>query len=118
MREENLFLLLAVIIGLYSGLLVVCFRIAIDWTHLWLLGSALLPSGRRVLLAPAFGGLLVAFLVIRLFPRASGSGVNQTKAAVYIYDGYIPFSTVIRSAKDDPPSGRGMKCRSSARTMP
>ena len=95
MREENLFLLLAVIIGLYSGLLVVCFRIAIDWTHLWLLGSALLPSGRRVLLAPAFGGLLVAFLVIRLFPRASGSGVNQTKAAVYIYDGYIPFSTVI-----------------------
>ena len=34
MREENLFLLLAVIIGLYSGLLVVCFRIAIDWTHL------------------------------------------------------------------------------------
>ena len=24
-----------------------------------------------------------------------GSGVNQTKAAVYIYDGYVPFSTVI-----------------------
>jgi chloride channel protein, CIC family len=44
---------------------------------------------------PILGGLVVAFLVIRFFPRARGSGVNQTKAAVYIYDGYIPFSTVI-----------------------
>ena len=27
--------------------------------------------------------------------RARGSGVNQTKAALYIYDGYIPFRTAI-----------------------
>ena len=40
-------------------------------------------------------GLVIAFLVIRFFPRARGSGVNQTKAALYIYDGYIPMSTVI-----------------------
>ncbi|MBI1940587.1 MAG: chloride channel protein, partial [Acidobacteria bacterium] len=94
LAEENLFLLLAVIIGLYAGLAVVCFRMAIEWSRLWLLGSALTPSGARVILAPTLAGLVVAFLVIRFFPRVRGSGVNQTKAAVYIYDGYIPFSTV------------------------
>jgi CIC family chloride channel protein len=40
-------------------------------------------------------GLVIAFLVIRFFPRARGSGVNQTKAALYIYDGYIPMRRVI-----------------------
>ena len=34
---------------------------------------------------------MVAFMVIRFFPRARGSGVNQTKAAVYIYDGLHSF---------------------------
>jgi len=95
LREENLFLLLAVIIGLFSGLLVVCFRIAIDWTRIRLLGSALIPPPARVLTMPVLGGLVVAVLVVRLFPRVRGSGVNQTKAAVYISDGDIPFSTVV-----------------------
>src|SRR5208282_1734630 len=40
-------------------------------------------------------GLVVAYLVRRFFLRVRGSGVNQTKAAVYIFDGYIPFNTVI-----------------------
>ncbi|MGH9773551.1 MAG: chloride channel protein [Candidatus Acidiferrales bacterium] len=95
LREGQLFLLLAVVIGLLSGLSVVCFRIAIEWVRFWTLGSSLAPSTLRVILAPTLGGLLVGFLVLRLFPRARGSGVNQTKAAVYISDGYVPFSTVI-----------------------
>jgi len=95
LREAQLFLLLAVIIGLFSGLSVVLFRITIDWTRTSVFGSALSPPALRILLVPVIGGLVVAFLVIRLFPRARGSGVNQTKAAVYIYDGYIPFNTVI-----------------------
>ncbi|HET7840628.1 MAG TPA: chloride channel protein [Terriglobia bacterium] len=94
-REEQLFLLVAVIIGLFSGLVVVCFHIAIDWVRISALGSSLHPPIGRLLIAPTVGGLIVAYLVIRLFPRVRGSGVNQTKAAVYIYDGYIPFSTVI-----------------------
>ena len=49
----------------------------------------------RVFLAPMLTGLVIAFLVITFFPRARGSGVNQTKAALYIYDGYIPMPTVI-----------------------
>ncbi|HET7101063.1 MAG TPA: chloride channel protein, partial [Terriglobia bacterium] len=95
LHEEGLFLLLAVIIGLFSGLAVVCFQISIDWTRIKLLGSSLAPSPLRVILIPALAGLAVAALVIFIFPRVRGSGVNQTKAAVYVYDGYIPFSTVI-----------------------
>ena len=38
---------------------------------------------------------MVALLLIHVFPRARGSGVNQTKAAVYVSSGYIPFGTVI-----------------------
>jgi CIC family chloride channel protein len=95
MGEDQLFLLVAVIIGLFSGLVVVCFHICIDWIRVSVLGSSLQPSVLRVLIAPTLGGLVVAYLVMRFFPRVRGSGVNQTKSAVYIYDGYIPFSTVI-----------------------
>lgn len=95
LREGQLFLLLSVIIGLFSGLIVVCFRVAIEWTRFWLLGSSMEPSRLRVLLAPTLAGLGVALLVIYVFKRSRGSGVNQTKAAVFIFDGYVPFRTVI-----------------------
>jgi chloride channel protein, CIC family len=75
---------------------VVCFRIAIDTTRIWLLGSGLAPaSWERTLFVPTVAGILVALLVMWVFPDVRGSGVNQTKAAVYIYDGYVPFRTVI-----------------------
>ena len=95
LREEQFFLLLAVMIGIASGLAVVCFRMCIEFLRLKLLGSGLLPPISRLLLAPTIMGLVIAVLVIRFFPRARGSGVNQTKAALYIYDGYIPMGTVI-----------------------
>jgi len=93
MREDNFFLLLSVIIGLFAGLAVVCFRITIDFTRLWFLGPA--PGSARIVLVPTVAGLLLAVLVLRVFPRVRGSGVTQTKSAVYIYDGYISFDTVI-----------------------
>jgi chloride channel protein, CIC family len=95
MREDRFFLLLAVLIGIFSGLAVVCFRLAIEWTQITLLGSSLVPSFPRVVLAPTIAGLVVAFLTLRVFPAVRGSGVNQTKSAVYISNGYIPFVTVI-----------------------
>jgi len=95
MREDRLFLLLAVLIGIFSGLAVVCFRLAIEWTQITLLGSSLVPSFPRVVLAPTIAGLVVAVLALRVFPAVRGSGVNQTKSAFYISNGYIPFSTVI-----------------------
>ncbi|HEX7962942.1 MAG TPA: chloride channel protein [Terriglobales bacterium] len=94
-NEERFFLILAIFIGIFSGFAVVCFRIAIEWSRLIFLGSSLVPSKSRMLLAPSLLGLVVAALVILVFPKVRGSGVNQTKSALYIYDGYIPFRTAI-----------------------
>jgi len=94
-REERFFLVLSVFIGIFSGLAVVCFRFAIDWCRIYLLGSGAVLTPSRLLLAPAFAGLIIAVLVIHVFPLARGSGVNQTKAALYIYNGYIPIRTAI-----------------------
>jgi CIC family chloride channel protein len=94
-REERFFLLLAVFIGLFSGLAVVCFRLAIDWTKIWLLGPVLEAHSWRLVLTPTIVGLVVAVLVMHAFPLVRGSGVNQTKAALYIYNGYIPFRTAV-----------------------
>jgi chloride channel protein, CIC family len=94
-QEPHLFLLLAILIGIFSGLAVVCFRVAIEWARLILLGPALEPSFPRVVLVPALAGLLVAAAVVLIVPTARGSGVHQTKAAVYISNGYIPFRTVV-----------------------
>jgi CIC family chloride channel protein len=95
LSEGNLFLLLAIIIGIFSGLAVVCFRIAIEWVRLALLGSSLSPPHIRIVVVPVVAGLVFAFLVQKFFLAARGSGVNQTKAAVYVFDGYVPFRTVI-----------------------
>jgi chloride channel protein, CIC family len=94
-QEERLFLILSVFIGIFSGLAVVCFRFAIGWCRLYLLGSGAALSPTRLVLAPTLAGLVIAVLVIHVFPLARGSGVNQTKAALYIYNGYIPFRTAI-----------------------
>ena len=94
-RDERLFLILSIFIGVLSGLLVVSFRIAIEWIKILTLGSAPHPGQFRLLLVPTIAGLLVAALVQLFFPAAKGSGVNQTKAALYIYNGYISFKTVI-----------------------
>ncbi|HVJ04954.1 MAG TPA: chloride channel protein [Candidatus Saccharimonadales bacterium] len=94
-REEQFFLVLAIAIGILAGFSVVIFRIAIAWARLWLLGSSMHPSAPRVVLVPALMGLVIAFVMIRFFPRVRGSGVNQTKGALYIYDGYIAADTVI-----------------------
>src|SRR5580658_1336967 len=69
MREDRFFLFLAVLIGILSGLAVVCFRIAIEWTDIELLGSSLSPTFPRVVLAPTLAGIVVALLVIYAFPR-------------------------------------------------
>ncbi|HUK36399.1 MAG TPA: chloride channel protein [Vicinamibacterales bacterium] len=95
MRDEQLFLVIAIVIGVYSGLAVVGFRIAIEWFRLRALGSSLVPAYPRVLIVPAATGLIIALLAVRWFPAVRGSGVNQTKAALYIYDGFISFRTVV-----------------------
>ena len=94
-NEEIFFLILSVFIGIFSGLAVVCFRLAIDWMHLALLGPLPQTHGWRLFAVPALAGLVVAVLVIHVFHGIRGSGVNQTKAALYIFNGVIPFRTAV-----------------------
>jgi len=94
-REEQFFLILAIAIGILAGFCVVLFRVAIGAARIWLLGSSMHPSVPRVVLVPAVMGVFIAIVAVRFFPRVRGSGVNQTKGALYIYDGYIAGETVI-----------------------
>jgi CIC family chloride channel protein len=94
-REERFFLLISVFIGIFSGLAVVCFRFGIDFSRMYFLGSETAASPLRLILAPTLAGLVIGALVLHVFPLARGSGVNQTKAALYIYNGYIPFRTAV-----------------------
>ncbi|MGA8622155.1 MAG: chloride channel protein [Candidatus Sulfotelmatobacter sp.] len=94
-HEEVFFLILSVFIGIFSGLAVVCFRLAIDWTHLALLGPLPQTHSWRLFAVPSLAGLVVAVLVLHVFPGIRGSGVNQTKAALYIFNGFIPFRTAV-----------------------
>ena len=94
-NEDRFFLILAVFIGIFAGLAVVCFRITMEWTRLFLLGSSLTPNPWRAFLAPSLAGLVISALIFTVFRGATGSGLNQTKAALYISNGYIPLRTVI-----------------------
>jgi CIC family chloride channel protein len=94
-RDERIFLLLSIFIGVISGLLVVSFRMAIEWLSVLLLGSSPNPHQPRLIFIPAAAGLVIAVLTRYVFPKVRGSGINQTKAALYISNGYISFRTVI-----------------------
>ena len=67
-RDERLFLVLSIFIGVISGLLVVAFRIAIEWIQILSLGSAPHAGQLRLLFVPAIAGLVVAPLVIWFRP--------------------------------------------------
>jgi CIC family chloride channel protein len=92
-REEQVFLLLSLLIGALTGLAVVGFIVVTER-----LGMRLYPVGsaawRRVLV-PVAGSLAMGFLLYRFFPNARGSGVPQTKAALFARDGFISLRTVL-----------------------
>ncbi len=94
-REERLFLLLSIFIGVISGLLVVSFRMAIEWLSVLLQGSAPGPRQIRLIIAPTCAGIVIGVLTRFVFPQVRGSGINQTKAALYIHNGYISVRTMV-----------------------
>jgi chloride channel protein, CIC family len=91
-REGQIFFILALIIGALTGLAVVAFIMLTER-----LGMRLYPVGgaawRRVLF-PVAGSLSIGYLLYRYFPNARGSGVPQTKAALFARDGRITLRTV------------------------
>ena len=92
-REGQIFLILALVIGALTGLAVVAFIMLTER-----LGMRLYPVGgaawRRVLF-PVAGSLSIGYLLYRYFPNARGSGVPQTKAALFARDGRITLRTVL-----------------------
>jgi CIC family chloride channel protein len=92
-REDHVFLILALVIGALTGLVVVAFILLTER-----LGMRLYPAGGapgRRLLFPIVGSLGIGYLLYRYFPNARGSGVPQTKAALYARDGRILLRTVL-----------------------
>src|ERR1700747_807959 len=90
-REEQVFLVLTLLIGALVGLAVVAFIVLTER-----FGAHLYPAGAapwRRLLVPTVGSLAMGYLLYRYFPDARGSGVPQTKAAVYAREGKIPLGT-------------------------
>ncbi|MGD0468530.1 MAG: chloride channel protein [Terriglobales bacterium] len=92
-RESQIFLVLALVIGALTGLAVVAFIVLTER-----MGMRLYPVGGapwRRLLFPVVGSLGIGYLLYRYFPDARGSGVPQTKAALYARDGRITLRTVL-----------------------
>jgi chloride channel protein, CIC family len=92
--EPQRFLLLALLIGIFSGVLVVLFHITIDVLSWGTLGALTGRFRYARLLSPALGAVAAVLIVRKIFPRAKGSGVNQTKMAIYASDGYVSSSTI------------------------
>ncbi len=91
-KEDRLSLLLSLFIGALVGLVVVAFilltgRLA---AHMYPAGGL----GWRRILVPTLGALLSGYLLYRYFPLARGSGIPQTRAAVFINDGRISLRSV------------------------
>src|ERR1017187_6193463 len=92
-REDQVFLVLALVIGALTGLAVVAFILLTERA-----GMRLYPVGGarwRRLLLPVGGSLGIGYLLYRYFPNARGSGVPQTKAALFAREGRITLRTVL-----------------------
>jgi chloride channel protein, CIC family len=93
--ETQRFLLLAIFIGIFVGLLIVCFHITMEFVSWSALGLPAGESRLATVLSPMIGGALASALVLLVFKAAQGSGVNHTKSALYVSNGYVPSSTVV-----------------------
>jgi CIC family chloride channel protein len=92
-HEERVFLLLSLLIGALTGVAVVAFILVTER-----LGMRLYPVGSaawRRFAMPVAGSLAMGYLLYRYFPNARGSGVPQTKAALFAHNGYISLRTVL-----------------------
>jgi CIC family chloride channel protein len=91
-NEEQLFLVLTLVIGVVVGLTIVAFVVLTERV-----GLRLYPMGAqswRRLFMPVAGSVLTGYLLYRYFPDARGSGIPQTKTALFVGGGRITFRTV------------------------
>jgi CIC family chloride channel protein len=102
--------LLAIVVGLVTGLGAVIFRDLIGFIHnVSFLGvfsfdyeanvfTPPSPWGALIILVPVVGGQIVTFLITKFAPEARGHGVPEVMDAIYYKDGMIrPVVAVIKS---------------------
>jgi CIC family chloride channel protein len=88
LRENQLFLILTIVIGVLAGLSAVLFTVAIEQTSHRLFG--LTPSRLRLFAIPPLMSIVTGILLAKVFPDVRGSGVPQTEAAYHLSNGAIP----------------------------
>ncbi|MEP6715941.1 MAG: chloride channel protein, partial [Terriglobia bacterium] len=92
-QERRVEIALSFVVGILVGLVVVAFILLTGR-----LSARMYPpdsSGLRRLLVPIVGALATGYLLFRYFPEARGSGIPQTKFALFIRDGYMSLRSVI-----------------------
>ncbi|MCU1240940.1 MAG: Cl-channel, voltage gated [Candidatus Acidoferrum typicum] len=92
-REEQVFLLVTLLIGALVGMTVVAFIVLTERFGARI-DATVAPAWRR-LFVPIVGSLSMGFLLYKYFPDARGSGVPQTKAALFARGGFISLRTVL-----------------------
>jgi len=92
-REARTSVVLSLVIGVLVGLVVVAFVLLTGRVsaRMYPAGSA---SWRRLVI-PVVGSLFTGFLLFRYFPEARGSGIPQTKFAIFMNNGYLSLRTVL-----------------------
>jgi chloride channel protein, CIC family len=91
-REEQVFLLVTLLIGALVGTTVVAFIVLTERFGARIGATVAAAWGR--LFVPIVGSLSMGFLLYKYFPAARGSGIPQTKAALFARGGIISFRTV------------------------
>ena len=99
LTQRRRFHVLAIVIGVMSGLSAVAFHQSIHWAETnWIHRMKEIPGWLGIValvFLPAIGGLIVGALIRFWAPEAAGSGIPQTKAAYYLKFGRIRFRTAI-----------------------
>ena len=93
-REDRVALALSLLIGAVVGLVVVAFILLTGRLAAHMFPPDGAAAGRRVAV-PVLGALATGYLLYRFFPEARGSGIPQTRAAIFINDGRISRRTVL-----------------------
>lgn len=99
LNQRRRFHLLAILIGVLSGLSAVAFHQTIYWAETnWIQRAKEIPGWMGIaalVFIPSIGGLIVGFLIRYWAPEAAGSGIPQVKAAYYLKFGRIRLRAAV-----------------------
>jgi CIC family chloride channel protein len=92
-HENKVLLILVLLLGAIIGLVVTAFILVTEN-----LGARIYPANGPAwhrLVFPVAGALISGILLSKSFPNARGTGIPQTKAALFLHNGFIKFRTAV-----------------------